>query len=101
MDYFDEINNIQYIYLHTLEEPRDNHLSITIVAAKVADHEEETITGKANPIIVDKDCPRYESRFNKFYIAYQIINESFAISGEDDEYTGSILRVYSKSAYLL
>ncbi len=49
MDFFEEINQIDYIFLYKVEELKDNFLSIVIDVGKVADYEEETLVGKARP----------------------------------------------------
>jgi hypothetical protein len=100
MNYYEEINRIQYVFLNSLEEPRDNALTIIIDAGKAANYEEDTIVGKARPVVIEEDCPQYEIRFDNAYVTYQVSNESFAFNNESDQYEGKVIRVYSRSAYM-
>ncbi len=100
MDYFEEINQIDYIFLYKVEELKDNLLSIVIDVGKVANYEEETLVGKARPVLIDNNCTQYQIIFNKVYVAYQIINESFETVNDYDQFIGRRIRKYSQSNYL-
>ena len=104
MEFFDDINSAKSLFLLNIEEPRDNQILLIIQETTVSDNEEYIpIGGKSlgpvKRIIVDEQCTKYSLFFNS-YAAYIVVNESFALWDESEEWSGKLLRIYSKSNFL-
>ncbi|MDB5155123.1 MAG: hypothetical protein JWR54_3874 [Mucilaginibacter sp.] len=104
MEFFDEINNFKSLFLLDIEEPRDNQVLITIQETTVVSEEEyvpvgDKTIGPVRRIIANENCKKFSFFFNS-YAAYTIINESFPLWHDYEEWTGKLLRIYSKSNYL-
>ena len=104
MNLIEQINQHRYIYLTEIGEPDVNVLRIVIEEAKVSSETEDIDLGTAkitdvHPIISDETCFAYEVIFGS-YIAYAVLNESYASVDEYEKYTGRFFRVYSKSHFL-
>lgn len=104
MDFFDEINNLKYLYLISIVEPVDNELLITIKEATVSSEQEDLFVGNKNlgPVrSISSDGPGAEYEiFFESYGSYSITNESFTALNEKDERVGRLLCIYSKSTFL-
>lgn len=104
MDFFDEINGIQYLFLVKIEDLPANKLRITVKEATISTKEDYIdIAGKKiGP--VKKISPDGAGRVFEFYFesygAYYVINESFATFKDDEEWIGRLFCVFSKSSYL-
>ncbi|HEY8560759.1 MAG TPA: hypothetical protein VIL74_10330 [Pyrinomonadaceae bacterium] len=59
----------------------------------------ETTVSGFRDIVSDETCYAYEIIFES-YIAYSVLNESFACVDESEIYSGNLFRVYSKSNFL-
>jgi len=104
MNLVEQINQHRYIYLTEIGEPDVNVLRIVIAEAKVSGETEEIDLGAAKitgayPIVSDETCNSYEIIFAS-YIAYAVLNESYAGVDEYEKYTGRYFRVYSQSHFL-
>ena len=104
VDFFDEINELEYLYLTSVTEPSDNQLIIKIKAATVSNEEEDLFIDEKNlgpvrAISSDGSGSEYELFF-KSYGSYSITNESFTALNKNDERIGRLFCVYSKSNYL-
>lgn len=104
MDLIEQINQHGYIYLIEVGEPEVNVIRIVIEEAKVNDEAEDIDLGAAkitdvHPIISDRTCHSYEIIFGS-YIAYAVLNESYASVDESEKFTGRYFRVYSQSRFL-
>jgi len=104
MEYFDEINSAKSLFLLNIEEPQDNQVIITIQETTLSGAEEyvkigDKAIGPLRAIISDEGCRKFNLLFRS-YIAYTVMNESFPLWHEYEEWTGKLLRVYSKSNYL-
>ena len=104
MDLTDQINQHQYLYLTAIGELETNVLQVVIQEAKVSSDTETIEVGAAkimdvHPIVSDESSCAYEITFRS-YIAYAVLNESFASVDEYEEYSGRFFRVYSKSHFL-
>jgi hypothetical protein len=103
-----QIDSVSYLFLSRLFEPRDNSLTIIL---------EEAISNKAKSgpkqlpggIIFEDSCPieptsdcRVFTLHWKNYVSYCVTEEMVGSCGkyEDEEYTGKLLRIYSKSHFL-
>lgn len=106
----EQLNSVRYLYLRELGEPRDNSLRLVVEEAVVnrasvaSFHPElEAILKDASPIESVEGCRIFEIHW-KHYAAYLVTEElvgSNSVTGYDDEnYTGKILRVYTRSHFL-
>ena len=104
MYFFDEINELEYLYLISTVEPIDNQLLITIKAATVLAQEEDLFIayknlGTVKQVLLDGPGKEYEFHFNT-YVTYSIVNESFSYFNDSEERIGRLFCIYSKSNYL-
>jgi hypothetical protein len=109
----EQLNSVQYLYLRQLAEPRDNSLRLVVEesvlnrAGVASFHPElpelEAILKDASPIEPVEGCRVFEIHWKR-YAAYLVTEElvgSNSLTGYDDEdYTGKILRVYTRSHFL-
>jgi hypothetical protein len=110
----EQLNTIHYLYLRELSEPQDNSLKIIVEEAVVnqsrvanfhpeLSSELQAILKDASPIESVEGCRVFELYWKR-YAAYLVTEElvgSNSITGYSDEtYTGSILRLYTKSHFL-
>jgi hypothetical protein len=108
MDFFD---SIKYLYLRELTEPRDNSLRLIVQEAVVNPDgvvgfhpEVPELTGllrDASPIESTEACRSFELTW-KQYVAYLVTEECVGSCGrhDEEEFTGSLLRAYTKSHFL-
>ena len=106
-----ELNEVEYIYLGELSEPRDHSLRIVLEEAAVNRSGVvdlklpglATISKNAWPIEPLPGCRTFELYWER-YVAYLVTEEvvgSMAPLGSGEEcYTGRIFRLYSKSHFL-
>lgn len=99
-----EIESCKYVYLRELSEPSDNSLRLVAEEARVASEKEPVqlpgINLSGMPIISDDKCRLFELVWTS-YIAYSVVNESFAMVDETEKIeSGRILRAYSQSKFL-
>jgi hypothetical protein len=105
---WNQIDSASYLYLAKLFEPRDNSLTIIL-------EEAVSNTAKSGPITLPggvtlEASSRIEhtssccvfSLYWKNYVSYCVTEEMVGSCGkyEDEEYTGKLLRIYSKSNFL-
>jgi hypothetical protein len=107
-----QINSVKYLYLRHLFEPRDNALRLVVEEA-VVDHsgvvlpqpelsaELAHVLSDASPIASIEGCRTFELYWKR-YVAYLVTEECAGSSGSDveEDYTGKLLRHYSKSHFL-
>ena len=98
------INNSKHTFLHELKELTDNYLELTLVIGRPMEPEKEIDLGGVKLSNVKELGYDKESMFLKVifkqYSGYSIVNESFDNLGNDGDFTGKWLRVYTKSAFL-
>jgi hypothetical protein len=107
----EKLNSVRYVYLRELSEPRDNSLRLVVEQA-VANRagvvrpslpELSELMRDACPIESIEGCKTFELYWKR-YASYLVTEESVgsnAIGGYEDEvFSGTILRVYSKSHFL-
>jgi len=105
MDFFDEINNLEYLFLLDVKDLPGNKLLIVVKEAIISQQEEDLYIGDKNlgpvrGISKDGQGKEYELFFES-YGAYCIVNESFATFNNDDEQRiGRLLCVFSKSKFM-
>ena len=91
----------KYLSLKTISEPTDNHLVLLLQPARV---NQSKVTGADNKFteyeqIVPIDGLTYKIEFDD-YIAYTVLNESFAVHDEYEKFEGGLFRTYSQSHLL-
>ena len=104
MNLREQIDQLQYVFLTGIGEPKANALQIVIQEGRVAPETETIEVGAAkitdvHPIVCDDTSRTYEIMFPS-YVAYAVLNESFASIDKYEEYTGRFFRIYSKSHFL-
>jgi hypothetical protein len=105
---WNRIDSVSYLFLSRLFEPRDNSLTVVL---------EEAVSNKTKsgpiklpggvtledscPIEPTSDCLVFTLHW-KNYVSYCVTEEMHGSCGQydDEEYTGRLLRVYSKSQFL-
>ena len=101
---FEDLMNLEKIYLDNIREPEDNCLRITLIrgktnavteSIKVGDH----VIENTHSIDLDYSEPFIQIDFES-YIGYSILNESYVDLGDYEKYEGRTFRIYSKSRYL-
>ncbi len=107
---FDALNSVKYLSLRELTEPRDNSLRIVIdeavvnrpAQARLPDPPELAGTfTEISRIESTEACKTFELSW-KLYVAYLVTEEMVGSCGksEDEDFTGHLLRVYTKSHFL-
>ena len=102
MNLREQIDSHEFLYLWEIGEPEVNVLKVVVDEAKALTDGNVEIPDTpfmGNPIVSDETCRRYEITFPS-YVAYAVLNESFAKVDEYEQYTGHYFRVYSKSHFL-
>jgi hypothetical protein len=106
---WEAIDSSDYLFLNKLFEPRDNSLTIVLeqAIANVAKIGPTILPGGLKlpgdscPIEPTADCLIFTLHW-KLYVSYCVTEEMVGSCGnyQDADYTGRLLRVYSKSAFL-
>ena len=103
-----QIDSASYLYLGKLFEPRDNSLKVVVEEA-ISNKAKSGPTTLAGGITLEDSCPieptsdcRVFTLHWKNYVSYCVTEEMVGSCGryEDEEYTGRLLRLYSKSHFL-
>jgi hypothetical protein len=108
----DSLDSAKYLYLRELSEPQDNSLRLVVQEAIVnpagsvrPSHpdlpELEEIFRGASPIESTDACRTFELTWKR-YVAYLVTEECVGSCGkyDDEVFTGSLFRVYTKSHFL-
>jgi hypothetical protein len=107
----DILDSAKYLYLRELTESRDNSLRMVVQEAVVNPagvvllHPElpelEELSRSASPIESTDACRTFELTW-KHYVAYLVTEECVGSCGQygDEVFTGSVIRVYTKSHFL-
>lgn len=80
MNLREKIDSHEYLYLWEISEPEVNVLRMIVDEAKASNDPKVEIPHTpfmGNPIVSDETCRRYEITFPS-YVAYAVLNESFA-----------------------
>ena len=104
MRYMEEIDSSYGLYLAKIEEPEDNGLSLVVEEARPAGPGEDIEVGgviipNSREIVSDEGCSAWKISFNS-YIAYSVRAESFTVLDPDEEFTGRLFCLYSKSKFI-
>ena len=101
MRYYDEINEDKCPYISHIYENGDELLEIVIETTKLCEEKPLSIfninLGSAREIV--GTGIKYKIVFDG-YISYAVLNESYSIYDEEEVYTGTSFRIYTKSKYL-
>jgi len=105
------LNQAKYLFLRHITEPEDNALRLVVEEA-IADRTESIPTPVpgsqfaelrkgASPIKSVEGCGAFELQWSR-YVAYLVTDEGVGSGGsdEDEDYTGKLFRVYTKSHFL-
>jgi hypothetical protein len=107
LDVWKRIDSADHLFLKRLYEPRDNALVIVLeeAVANESNRGPRTIAGitldGCAPIEPGPGCSIFTLHW-KLYVSYCVTEEMHGSCGkyEDEEYTGRLLREYSKSHFL-
>ena len=100
-----EIDSCKYLYLREIGEPRDNRLRVVVEEADASPFaESRKIAGAAltelHPIESGENSRLFEIIWEN-YIAYDVMNESYARVGDYDVVqSGKLMKIYSRSHFL-
>jgi hypothetical protein len=100
-----EIDSCKYLYLREVGEPRDNQLRVLVEEADAnPSPESRTIAGVAFSelhAIESNENSRLFEIIWEHYIAYNIMNESYArVDDYDVAQSGKLMKTYSRSHFL-
>ncbi|XID95006.1 hypothetical protein ACF3MZ_11040 [Paenibacillaceae bacterium WGS1546] len=101
---YEELMDLKDIFFVGHTEPTVNSLRLFFSRSKTSDIPEPLLIGDKNfgdsySINIDEASPLLQIDF-KSYIGYSILNESFTVWDDYEEFTGKIFRIYTKSRYL-
>ena len=103
MDFFDDLNELKYLFLIDITEPINNQLLINIQGASISEQEEYLSMGKKSLGALRAVTPDSDKKYSIFFnscIAYLVQNESFYLGHEHEAWTGGLICIYNKSNYL-
>jgi hypothetical protein len=100
-----EIDSCKYLYLREVGEPRDNQLRVVVEEAGTGPFpESRTVAGVAFTelhAIESNENSRLFEIIWEHYIAYNIMNESYArVDDYDVAQSGKLMKIYSRSHFL-
>ena len=96
------LNRLNYIYLTSVREPKDNVLELIIEQASASDFREEFEglgMSPDDPVNIEESLSAYRIEFPN-YVAYAIRDESFARNDTCEDYEGTLARLYYESKFL-
>jgi hypothetical protein len=100
-----EIDLCKYLYLREIGEPRDNQLRVVVEEADASPFpESRKIAGarftELHPIESGENCRLFEIIWEN-YIAYDVVNESYArVDDYDVVQSGKLMKIYLRSHFL-
>ncbi len=100
---FGDLDSCRYLFMREISEPGDNQLRLLVEEARAT---EEVRTAQVcgvelsgHPIESTEECQLFEVLWES-YVAYSVRNESFVSKDDFEEFSGRLIRVYSKSHFL-
>lgn len=99
-----EIDSCKYLYLREVSEPHDNQLRVVVEEAGVdPSPQSRTVAGvefaELHPIESSENGRLFEIIW-EYYIAYNVMNESYArVDDYDVTQSGRLMKIYSKSHF--
>jgi hypothetical protein len=99
----EELDSCRYLYLEQISEPYINCLRLLVSEGLTSDQAAPLVVGGTkvsdiHPIEVTNSSKWFEVVWDT-YISFAVRNESFA-SSDDEEWTGKVLRIFSRSKFL-
>jgi hypothetical protein len=99
-----DINSCAYLFLSNIQELDHNGLRLIVEEGRLAGDPQplrvgETVLSNCTPIAITDQSRAFEIVW-KQYVAYSVLNESFASVDDQDRYEGTRFRVYSKSRFI-
>lgn len=98
-----EIESCEHLYLGAISEPRDNSLRLLVEEAVTLPDEDAIelpgVTLSGRPIRSSEHTGLFELVWDN-YVAYSVVNESYASHDQLEVYSGRLFRVFSKSRFL-
>jgi hypothetical protein len=100
----EQINEHYGLFLRALDEWEPNALRLVIEEARpMGDLHDTQVAGvtitDCRTVDSDESCRAYEVRFD-LYVAYSVLNESFATADKSEKYEGRLFRLYTVSRFL-
>ena len=100
----DQVDKCAYLNLREMCEPEENSLRLVVEEMRAGDVTEDLVVGATNlgparRIEHTEACRVFEITWDT-YIAYCVVNESYALGDKADVSDGRRFRVYSKSQFL-
>ena len=94
----------EYLFLSEIEELDNNGLRLVVAEGRRAGKSRPIRVGDAvipggTRIDVTDESAAFEVVWNK-YVAYSVMNESFAAVDEQERFTGNRIRLYTKSRFM-
>jgi hypothetical protein len=107
MQYLENINKTDHLFLTNIYEPNDNSLLLQVKGSVTAEQETDVyVTAeksiRARAVSIDENAPYYEIYF-KHYVSYHVLNESYAGFSEKnlpDLIGFGRIRVFTTSGYM-
>ena len=101
---FAQLDQCAYLDLAGVTEPRTNSLRLVVEEMQIGFESEELEMdgvnfGRSRKIEHTPSCRTFEITWDT-YIAYAVVNESYARVKDGETYEGRLVRVYSKSDFL-
>lgn len=98
---FSLINQVQYLYLRSSSEPRDNSLRLVVEEATSGSGAALPGVSQYSPMEAAENSKTFELYW-KHYVAYLVTEECVGSCGkyQDEVYAGKLLRHYTKSHFL-
>jgi hypothetical protein len=98
------LNACEYLFLAAIEELDNNCLRLVVREGRPVAAPEPLVVGDAvisgcRRIDVTDESATFELLWKR-YVAYSVMNESFATVDEEEQYTGHRFRIYSKSHFI-
>jgi len=100
---FKDLNQYKYLFQQNIHCTDENRLTICLKIGKVSEETEDFVF---NGITINDTRPILEDNTGSIrvwfpsYVAYNVRWETYLVWSEYDEFTGRIVREYSKSRYL-
>ena len=97
-----DLNRLNYVYLTSIREPKDNVLELIVEQAPASDFREEFDgmgMGPGDPPDIEELLSAYRIEFPN-YVAYAIRDESFARNDTCEDFEGTLARLYCQSKFL-
>ena len=99
MDVGQLLDSHTYLYVTSVAEPEDNVLLVRVEEGRVLQGEAGADGLIGAPIVADEQSTAYELLFPA-YVAYAVRNESYTVCDPEEEFTGRVFAIYTRSKFL-